>query len=201
MNKHELRKNLRALQKGNPVRDAESALMCRHILVSDEYQQASVIGGYMPLSHEADITPVLLDVLKQGKTLVLPLCDEAPNMTLRRVASLSELVHGKYGIPEPDKKAPCIPLKKVDLLFVPLEGIDKNGFRLGKGGGYYDCLLKDTNTAAVGCALSWQLVDNISHDTWDVPLSACVMQDGFHYYFDLIRKDSANELDEKAEDR
>lgn len=175
-----LRRYLRRMHRGEAARAEESGLICRHILASDWYRQTEVLGGYMPLKWEADITPVLLDALRSGRTLALPLCGPAPRMTLRRVASLEELVPGAFGIPEPREDAPAIPVAQVGLLLTPLEGIDPRGMRLGKGGGYYDRLLAGSAVRTMGCALSWQLAAHIPADPWDRPLSAWADCTGVH---------------------
>ncbi len=180
--KKQLRSALRALHRGKEIRDAQSAEICRHILSSDAYKNAHVIGGYMSLPWEADILPVLEDALAQGKTLAMPLCGPAPHMTLRRVAAISDLRPGAYGIPEPSVHAPIIPADAVELLLVPLEGIDRQGFRLGKGGGYYDALLTGRQVQTIGCALSWQWVDALPREQWDQPLKACADENGLHYF-------------------
>lgn len=182
MTKREWRSHLRALHEGREVRDRQSAALCRHILNSDEYKSACVIGGYMPLPREADVLPVLTDALAQGKMLALPLCGQAPHMTLRRVDSLDELVPGAYGIPEPHESSAVIPLSQVDLLLVPLEGIDKSGMRLGKGGGYYDHLLAGANVKTIGCALTWQWAESLPAESWDEPLYACADEAGVHVF-------------------
>lgn len=173
MNKKALRQYLRTQHQGLAERDRQSLLLCRCIVESEMYRAARVIGGYMPLPREADITPVLQDALRQGKTLALPLCGDAPHMTLRCVRSLDELVPGAYGILEPRADAPMIPVQEIDLLLVPLEGIDRQGFRLGKGGGYYDCLLAAAEIPTLGCALTWQWMEAVPHEAWDVPMKAC----------------------------
>lgn len=156
--------------------------MCRHILECDEYKSARVVGGYMPLAREADVLAVLTDALDQGKVLAMPLCGQAPHMSLRRVDSLDELVPGAYGILEPKENAPIIPVAEVDVLLVPLEGIDRIGIRLGKGGGYYDHLLSGRNVKTIGCALKWQWAEHLPADSWDEPLYACADEDGVHVF-------------------
>ena len=126
------------------------------------------------MPHEADVKGVLIAAFAQGKTVVMPLCGPAPHMTLRRINSLDELQTGRYGIPEPPACAPVIDIQDVEMMLVPLEGIDPAGYRLGKGGGYYDCLLSKSDAYTIGCALTWQLVmDDVPRDAWDMPLSAC----------------------------
>ena len=182
MNKAQLRQHIRGLYQGVQARQVQSQSICRHILDSEEYKAARVIGCYVPLPREADILPVLADVLRCAKTLALPLCGKASHMTLRRVADLHELHVGAYGILEPASTAEIIPVQAVDLLLVPLEGIDREGFRLGKGGGYYDHFLASTQVLTIGCALSWQWVDAIPRENWDQPLCACADQYGIHYF-------------------
>lgn len=182
MNKREMRRQLRSLHEGSAARDRQSALLCRRIMDCPAYADASVIGGYIPTDREANVMPVLLDALSRGKTLALPLCGKAPHMTLRRVASLEELVPGAYSIPEPPRDAPIVPAEAVGLLLVPLEGIDAEGFRLGKGGGYYDCLLPRISGITMGCALSWQWTRQVPRDAWDVPLACCADADGIHRF-------------------
>lgn len=204
MNKREWRALLRSRHEGADARDAQSALLCQHILNSDEYKAAHVIGGYMPLPREADVLPVLRDALAQGKTLALPLCGQPPRMTLRRVNTLETLIPGAYGILEPRSDTEMIPVEQVDLLLVPLEGIDQDGYRLGKGGGYYDCLLAGAKIKTIGCALTWQWADHLPQDRWDQPLYACADKVGLHYFETEAlneRKHKNGKEEEAAEDR
>lgn len=177
-----LRKLLRSLHGGQAQREAESRLICAHILACPWYRKARVIGGYVPLKWEADVTPVLQHALQSGKILALPLCGKAPQMTLRRVDSMEELRPGAYGIPEPGENAQVIPVDALDLLLVPLEGIDPRGARLGKGGGYYDHLLDGQSVSTMGCALSWQRVAHIPREAWDISLRACADRNGVHEF-------------------
>lgn len=177
-----LRRSLRAAHEGADARAAMSAAICRAILESPEYRAARTVGAYVPLKWEADIIPVLADVLATGRTLALPLCGEAPRMTLRRVTNLAELIPGAYGIPEPSRDAEIIPAASLDLLLVPLEGVDPAGMRLGKGGGYYDHLLASADIPTLGCALSWQQCESIPADEWDRPLRACAFPGGVTRY-------------------
>lgn len=179
--KAEWRKYLRSLHAGTAERDRQSALLCSHILTSGLFADAKVVSGYMPLAREVDVTPVLNAALAQGKVLALPRCDQPPHMTLRRVAALAELTPGPYGLLEPPADAPILAPGDVDLLLVPLEGIDERGMRLGKGGGYYDCLLNGKCGVTLGCALTWQKTKRLPADVWDKPLDALADQDGIHY--------------------
>ena len=177
-----LRRAIRSRFPGEAIRRAESDAMCRHILAWEPYRQAETVGAYIPVRREADVTAVMLDALASGKTLALPRVDGEGSMTLRRVRSLEELTPGAYGIPEPGGDTEIIPLSAVALLIVPLEGIDRRGMRLGKGGGYYDRLLADTPAMTLGAVMSWQWEDAVPAMPWDRPLRAAADRLGIHLF-------------------
>jgi len=172
--KKSLRKAIRQAFPGEAERARQSERICGHVLAWEVYQAAKVVGGYMPMRHEADITPVLADVLASGKTLALPRCGRPPEMTFHRVENLADLNAGAYGLLESREDAPVVAPEEIDLLLVPLEAVDSRGARLGKGGGYYDCLLRQGNISTLGVAMAHQLVEELPEDEWDQPLRAVV---------------------------
>lgn len=173
---------MRSAFPGALQRDAESQSICRRLCRWPVLQDASVVAGYVPLSREADITPVLASILESGHTLALPRCGEAPCMTFHGVKDLSELVPGAYGILEPRADAPVILPEAFSLVLVPLEGIDGEGHRLGKGCGYYDHLLTKTHCLSVGIALSWQECDSVPVEACDQPLDAVADAEGIRIF-------------------
>lgn len=180
--KQALRREVRARFPGQEARLRESALICRHVLDWPVYRDAGVIAGYMPLPWEADVTPILEDALASGKTLLLPRVEDDCRMTLRRVERLDRLVANRWGLAEPPEDAETVPASDVRLMLVPLEAIDEAGMRLGKGGGYYDRLLRDTGATSLGIALSWQRVARVPADAWDQPLEAAADADGIRLF-------------------
>lgn len=58
---------------------------------------------------------------------------------------------------------------------MPLTAFDLNGNRLGKGGGFYDKLLKNLpQTSTVGLAYDFQKVKKIFIEPWDIPISTVI---------------------------
>lgn len=180
VNKQELRKTLRQLRTNAADRDAQSAVICKHILNSSIYMNARVIAAYSALPHEADVTDVVQAALIAGKTVAMPRCGAAPVMQFHRICSMDELRAGRYGIFEPSADAPVINEKDLELILVPLEGIDARGFRLGKGGGYYDHLINKTNAYTIGCALDWQILPCVPNDPWDKQVRAYADVNGLY---------------------
>lgn len=182
MNKREMREAVRARFPGQAERTRESECLCRLILESPVFEEAGTIAGYVPMNREADVLPVLLEAWKKNKTVLLPRVEGKGRMTLRRVRKLSDMSPGAYGIPEPKEDAPLEDPLSADLLLIPLEAIDWEGFRLGKGGGYYDRLLPLTRGLTLGCAMAHQQVERVPREEWDQPLNACAFADGLIFF-------------------
>jgi len=176
--KQEARRLIRGLFPGMEARNAESEAICRHVSGWDRWQNAKVVCGYVPMRREADVMPLLKDALSTGKALLLPRVEGDGVMTLRRIADLAELIPGSYNIPEPPADAPIADPAEAELILVPLEGIDRNGMRLGKGGGFYDRLLPQTQAFTLGVALRHQFIAHVPCDPWDRSLNAAVSADG-----------------------
>lgn len=60
----------------------------------------------------------------------------------------------------------------LDLVLIPLLAIDKNGFRLGQGGGYYDTTFMRSKGKPVLCGVgyNWQLYNEVPREDWDLQL-------------------------------
>ena len=162
--KSALRRKVREAFPGGEARDAQSRALCDIAAAWEPFRQAQVIAAYMPLPREADVTPLMRLILAQGRTLVLPRCEDAGVMTFRRVDRLEALPKGRWGFPE------------------PLEAIDPRGMRLGKGGGYYDRILCRTDALTLGAALSHQFVGHVPAERHDIPLHAVVSAAGVQIF-------------------
>ena len=168
--KQALRRLVRSRFPGMAQRDAESRLLCEGIAALPRWQAARTVAAYMPLPWEADITSLMLAALAAGKTLILPRV-QGGALRFHRADSLDSLMPGAWGIPEPAAEAPEADPALADLMLVPLEAADGLGRRLGKGGGFYDRLLRASRPRwTLGCALSWQMVDRVPAGPLDEPL-------------------------------
>ena len=59
--------------------------------------------------------------------------------------------------------------KDIDFILVPAVGLDKKGYRLGMGGGYYDrYLVKAINAKKIAAVYDCQLVDEVIKDDYDI---------------------------------
>ena len=64
----------------------------------------------------------------------------------------------------------------IDLIIVPALCCDKNGYRLGYGGGYYDRFLKDYKGIKVVCLPKQLIFDTIYHEVHDIKMDYIITE-------------------------
>lgn len=86
-----------------------------------------------------------------------------------------KLKRGAYGIPEPVSGAD----EPAEICVTPLLAVDKDGYRLGYGGGYYDrYFASHPNVLRVGICYAGQAVETLPHGEFDLPVHAIVTEEG-----------------------
>ena len=85
------------------------------------------------------------------------------------IATNTEIRISEKGIPEPVDTLE-VSADDLDAILVPLTVADKEGNRIGYGGGYYDQFLKETKAIKIGLSLSNPVDSIIQTDEWDIPL-------------------------------
>lgn len=160
-------------------RRADEAALIDHLLDRDDFRDARVLlltAAAFP--EEIDTRPLIDAVLGSGRALVLPRVDRATRrLVLHRVDDpAAQLVPATLGIPEPAPSTPTVEPDALDWVLVPGLGFDRQGFRLGRGGGYYDRLLA-TLAPPIACwsiAFDCQLVDALPREPHDQPVHGVI---------------------------
>ncbi|MBO5415846.1 MAG: 5-formyltetrahydrofolate cyclo-ligase [Clostridia bacterium] len=185
MNTKEEKKALRAEYRRRRAEISEErkreldARICREITSLACFRFADTVLMYYPIKGEIDITPVAAEAFARGKRVAYPICDtESRTMTFRYVESLSELREGSYSIPEPHESAPAFDGGEHALCIIPAFAFDKDGYRLGYGGGYYDRFLKSFVGTALGAVYSEFLTDALPRGYYDIAASVVVTERG-----------------------
>lgn len=143
------------------------AAITRHVLESEAFRRAACIFAYVSTPQEIDTRALLRAAFDAGKTVCVPLCGAVGEMTARQITSLDALRPGAYGIDEPNRLAREILPEQIDLAVVPALACDRNGFRLGYGGGYYDRFLCRTKAIRMALCAEKRLVDALPHMAFD----------------------------------
>lgn len=135
-----------------------------------------VLSGYMPMRTE--INPLAAMAAHQGPVCVPVIIGKGQPLKFREWTPGSTMTTGEFGALIPAEGAWIEP----EVLIVPLLAFDARGFRLGYGGGFYDCTLQALRakrpTLAVGFAFSAQQVREVPTDEHDQRLDAIITEQG-----------------------
>jgi 5-formyltetrahydrofolate cyclo-ligase len=183
MTKEELREQMRvrlaALSAEERVE--KSQRICRWVIESEAFRQASVVMAFLSMPHEVDTTPIILQAWRQGKTVAVPKVSWAQRHMLPvEIQSLeSGLETGSFGLRNPTGGVP-VPYEEIDLVLTPGLAFDARGHRLGRGGAYYDRFFKTPGLSAVrwAPAFSFQVVQDVPVGPEDEPVDAIVTENG-----------------------
>ena len=127
------KKSLRALLRER-YRTAEPCDLSAAVAALPEYRAAHTVALYWAQGFEASLSGLLQDT---DKCLLLPRC-EAGGMVFCRYDG--RLAPDRFGIFAPVTEPWTQP---IELMLVPALAFDRRGYRLGRGGGFYDRALAD----------------------------------------------------------
>jgi 5-formyltetrahydrofolate cyclo-ligase len=165
----------------------EAALDAEYLVRSDagiaprlfalpEFEDARTVLFFYSVGHEPDTHLLIERALEIGKTVALPESRANGIMVARRITSLGELVPGKYGIPAPTADMPEIAPEEFDFVVVPALAYDLGGYRLGRGGGYYDRYLPQTRAFKCGAARERMFFPRVAREEHDVRVNCVVTE-------------------------
>jgi 5-formyltetrahydrofolate cyclo-ligase len=158
-------------QVPSSLRFERSARATQILLSRPEWQDATAIMAFLPLSDELDLRPALEAALAESKSVMLP-CFSPKEACYRaaQITSFLDLIPGNFGILEPHPDSPAFPLKRLDFVLVPGVAFAPNGHRLGRGKGFYDRLLANVTSVKCGVAQDEQIVPILPAEPHDIAM-------------------------------
>jgi 5-formyltetrahydrofolate cyclo-ligase len=188
--KKELRRELLARRRALAPAEVQSLSLAvaAHLRTLGRWRTARCVLAYWPVHNEVDTRPLIAELWQRGAVVLLPRCrpDEPGRMDFACVSCAEELEPGLHAIPEPNPSCRAVgeagPETLPDLVLVPGVGFDREGHRLGFGGGYYDRVLGSPLLAralSVGLCYGFQVLDALPLGELDRPVEAVCSEDGF----------------------
>jgi 5-formyltetrahydrofolate cyclo-ligase len=164
-----------------PFREEASTEISRLVLTLPEVQAARALLAYAAFGSEVDLDDVLRTLMARGAGVFLPWVDGA-DLQVARVRDLeADLAPGWRGVREPrvSDRLPARP-DRVQVALVPGVAFDREGHRLGYGGGHFDRLLARLRpgTPKIGVAFAVQVLDRVPAVAHDVPVDVLVTEEG-----------------------
>lgn len=176
--KQELRSCLRdTREKLEPEYVKNSDLSIYNKLISlPEYVSAENIFCYYSIDGEADTHAIISHALKAGKRVYLPVVYDGGLMEAVEVSDVFRLIPGKLNIPEPPRDGRVLVPGTEDIAIVPGLAFDRDGYRLGQGGGYYDRFLKTWPGVSVGLCRRKFLLNELPIECHDMKVDKVVTE-------------------------
>ena len=178
-----LRKHLRDVlaHMSDADKHAKSVAACAMIAASPEFAAARVIMLYLSTPQEVDTAPIALRAWQAGKSVVVPKVSwDQRRMLPVEISSLTTgLTSTGPGIREPIAGNP-MPADLIDLVIVPGLGFTETGYRIGRGMGFYDRFLAQSEFLGLSCGLAFseQIMPDLPVLDHDVPLSMLATDKG-----------------------
>ena len=180
--KRKLRESMQAKRMALPHAAMLSASqsVARHFADHPILAFASAFGGYRAMRGELDVMEIFKLMARYDKHTSLPCVTEAKTLVYRSWALNDPLTRHTLGMEEPAADAP---LANPSIILVPLLAFDGEGYRLGYGGGYYDCTIEhmrahESPPLFIGVGFSMQEIDQVPTSEHDQPLDGILTELG-----------------------
>ena len=136
------------------------------------------LASYMAMRTEIDPTAAMEEAAAHGPVGVPVIMGEAQPLKFRTWTPGCTMIPGEFGAAIPETGDWMTP----EIVVVPLVAFDRNGGRLGYGGGFYDRTLEllrsKRPTLAIGFAYAAQEAVDLPLEPTDQPLDMIVTEQG-----------------------
>lgn len=168
MDKNSLRKNAKEIRKNLFSKNANS-IANSMVQQSSLYKNSKNILIFYPLKYEFNF----LELLNDDKNFFLPkVCGEKLQICPYKKEDI--LIKSDLNICEPCTNS--INPNQINLAIVPALMADKNGFRLGYGGGFYDRFLSENpNIKTITVVFKELFVESLPHEEFDVKIDEIIL--------------------------
>jgi 5-formyltetrahydrofolate cyclo-ligase len=186
-----LRKQLRVARRAmsEPDHWHRSLAAARTIMRLRSFRAGCRVALYLPFDREADTAALIAAAQRRGVQVFVPVISDRRHCRLRFYPLTSATVPGEFGISVPRLRVTPISPQWLDLIVIPLVGVDGEGRRLGMGGGYYDRALAFRRRRRywkgphlVGLAFDCQRTEVKFADAWDVRLDSLATESGVEHF-------------------
>jgi 5-formyltetrahydrofolate cyclo-ligase len=133
------------------------------------------LGVYWPFQAEFDPRALIDWVIARGFAVALPaVVDKKGPLEYRAWRPGEALVDGVWDIPIPEAREVVVP----EAVLAPLVGFDRQCYRLGYGGGYFDRTLAafSTRPLAIGVGYEVSQIESILPQSFDIPMDVIVTE-------------------------
>lgn len=176
LHKTDLRKQIKLQVGALSLQEKEmlSAQALAKLELQPCFQEARTVMLFHSLPDEVN-THAFIQRWAGQKNILLPVV-QGRELVVRRYLPETAMRQGAFHIEEPAGED-FTDYADIDLIIVPGMAFDRQGHRLGRGGGFYDRFLSHPalqHTCKVGICFPCQIVDSIPTEPHDLPVSQVI---------------------------
>ncbi|HKK95452.1 MAG TPA: 5-formyltetrahydrofolate cyclo-ligase [Anaerovoracaceae bacterium] len=177
--KRELRNKAKAIYDSldEEYKSDSSDKIINSIIETEAYKNAEFIFTFVGTKDEVDTKALIEKAINDGKKIAVPQCIDKGKMVAKEIKSFNDLSKGNYGILEPLVGYNYVNKSKIDLGIIPCVAADKEGNRLGHGGGYYDRYLSETEFECFLVCFDMLVFDQIPTYEYDIKFNNLITED------------------------
>ncbi len=159
----------------------KSKIIMEKLLNTDIYKNAKTIFSFISFGTEVFTHDIVKKIIEDNKRVGVPYTyKKSREMTVSEIKDFEkDLEPGYFNILSPNKDdlKPIVP-DDIDLVLVPGVAFDRNGYRVGYGGGYYDTFFNKTkdNIIKIGLAFDLQLIEKSPINRFDVAVDYIITE-------------------------
>ena len=186
-----LRKQLRIQRRSlsEPDHWRRSLAAARAVMRLRFFRAGRRVALYLPFDAESDTAALMAAARRRGVQVFVPVISDRRHARLRFYPLTGATVPGEFGISVPRLRLAAVSPQWLDLIVIPLVGVDAEGGRLGMGGGYYDRALAFRRRRRfwkgphlVGLAFDCQRTTVKFADVWDLRLDSLATESGVEHF-------------------
>jgi 5-formyltetrahydrofolate cyclo-ligase len=190
--KKTLRKHMRAQRRSLSAADhaVRSARAAKAVTRLPMFRAGKRIALYLPFDRETDTVALIGAARRRGVHVFVPVIVDRRHSRIRFYPLGGKTRRSVFGIAVPLVLARPLSPRWLDLVVIPLVGVDAGGRRLGMGGGFYDRALEFRRRRRrwpgphlVGLAFDCQRTDSSFAEPWDLSLDSLATESGLQHYF------------------
>lgn len=165
-------------QMAGPLKEKKDRAIAGRVLQLGAFRRAGLVLLFVSTPIEIETRPLIEACLALGKRVALPRCRPGSReMDFFLVEGLHQLERGAFGLWEP-VPALCRRVTSFRGSFCVVPGLmfDREGYRLGYGGGYYDRFLSRYPGVTAGICYEGCTLPRLHRGHFDVPVDFLVTE-------------------------
>src|SRR5260370_18525168 len=189
--KANIRKHIRAQRRSlsNTDHGYRSRLAAKAVAGLPMFRAGKRIAVYLPFDRATDTAALMAAARRRGMRVFVPVIVDRRHSRIRFYPLDGKTRRGVFGIAVPSSLARPLPSRWLNLIVVPLVGVDTAGRRLGMGGGFYDRALEFRRRRRhlpgphlVGLPFDCQRTDASFAEAWDLRFDSLATESGLQHY-------------------